>query len=164
MSDTQLDQIEQVVFGVKRSNPIIVRMPSNYATSFSGSLDEEIIPGIGQGLIAMGINPAFIEVGTVITVKFDDGTTAQYVKMSPMSTYQWTWNGVAHNAQGKRINRNGSLVGNPNSGGAGGGEARSTRGANTFRMMGSGQCGAAGSISDGNNAVLLNYTYNYLPC
>ena len=120
-SDTQFDQLDQVLFGVNRSNPITVRVPSNYAVSFIGNIDEEIVPGIGQGLILKAINPASIAAGTVITVTFEDGTTAQYVKASATATYQWTWNGVAHNAQGQRINRDGSLKSKPNSGGAGGG-------------------------------------------
>lgn len=162
-SEAQFDQLDQVLFGVKRSNPITVKVPTDYAFSFISNLDEEIIPGIGQALFLKGINPASIAAGTVITVTFDDGTSAQYVKASATATYQWTWNGVAHNAQGKRINRDGSLRNNPNTGGVGGGEARSTRGANTFRLLGGSSCGASGSISQ-NGVTFQNYVYNYLPC
>ncbi len=78
-------------------------------------------PGIGQALFQMGINPAQIPVGTVITVTFSDGTTAQYVKQSATATYQWLWNGIAHNKAGQLINRAGGVISNPNTAGTGGG-------------------------------------------
>lgn len=145
-SDDEFDQLDGVMFGASRTTTITgVVVPSNYAASFIGSLEEEVVPGIGQGVVAKGINPGSIPVGTVITVTFSDGTTAQYVKASNFSTYQWVWNGVAHDAQGRRIDRSGAPVGNSNRGDNGGGEGRNVRNGNTFYIRGAGigTCGAA---------------------
>lgn len=117
---------DQTTFGVNRSAPTKVNEPPDYAGSFINSSEEEVIPGTGNALIHMGINPASIQPGTVITVVFEDGTTAQYVKVSNTATYQWTWNGIAHDKAGHRINRNGTLVSNPNTAGSGSGHAQVT--------------------------------------
>jgi hypothetical protein len=113
--------LDQTLFGANRGNPTTLNMPENYSVSFIGSEDGETSPGIGQALFLVGINPAEIPVGTVITVTFSDGTTAQFVKQSATATYQWLWNGVAHNKAGQRINRAGGVIANPNTAGAGGG-------------------------------------------
>jgi hypothetical protein len=112
---------DQVIFGANRSAPTAINEPEDYASSFVGSEEGEVVPGIGQALLQLGINPAEIPIGTVITVKFSDGTTAQYVKQSLTSTYQWLWNGIVHNKTGQLINRSGGLISNANTAGAGGG-------------------------------------------
>ncbi|HTV94781.1 MAG TPA: hypothetical protein VME42_02235 [Steroidobacteraceae bacterium] len=112
---------DQSLFGANRSIPTAVNEPDSYAASFINSNDEEVVPGIGYALILMGINQGSIPTGTVITVTFSDGTTAQYVKASPTATYQWTWNGTAHNKKGQLIDRAGGLIQNPNTAGLGSG-------------------------------------------
>jgi hypothetical protein len=114
--------LDQTLFGANRAAPTTITMPSNYSASFIGSEDGETSPGIGYALFLMGINPAEIPVGTTITVTFtSDGTTAQFVKQSATATYQWLWNGIAHNKAGQRINRAGGVISNPNTAGLGGG-------------------------------------------
>jgi hypothetical protein len=39
----------------------------------------------------------------------------------PQSTYQWHWNGVAHNKKGEKIDRNGKVIANTNTSGSGSG-------------------------------------------
>src|SRR5262249_29726460 len=112
---------DQTTFGVSRSFPTKVTMPDEYSGSFINSSPEETSPGIGRALGLMGINPGNIPVGTTITVEFEDGTTAQYIKQSATATYQWLWNGVAHNKAGQRIDLHGNVIGNPNTAGTGGG-------------------------------------------
>jgi hypothetical protein len=106
-----------------------------------------------------------IPVGTTITVKFDDGTSAQYVKVSAYSTYQWTWNGIAHNKKGQKMLRNGSVPTNPNSGGTGGGNIQTTGfGAGSgwsFGVAGFGSCTSITTITvNGDNT---DYMYVH-PC
>lgn len=113
--------LDQVIFGVSRSTPKMVSEPTSYASSFINSSEEEVEPGINYALVQMGIDPGSIPAGTVITVKFEDGTDAQYVKGLATATYQWTWNGIAHNKVGQLIDRSGRLRSNPNSAGKGGG-------------------------------------------
>jgi hypothetical protein len=112
---------DQVLFGANRKAPTGVNEPDNYAASFIGAEEGEIVPGIGYALILMGVNQSSIQPGTVITVTFSDGTTAEYVKAPATATYQWTWNGVAHNKKGQRIDRAGNVLGNANTAGSGAG-------------------------------------------
>jgi hypothetical protein len=142
---------DQVLWGASRNGPMTVTEPDERASSFINSLDVEVIPGIGEALLAKGIDQGFIEVGTVITVKFTDGTTAQYVKISGGGTVQWMWNGVAHNKANKRIRRDGSVIDDPNTTGNGGG----TFGApgygpgapDWFNLVDPGLCQFGGTIS-----------------
>ena len=114
---------DQTTFGVSRSSPTVVKISDEYAASFVRSTEDEVSPGIGRALILMGIDQGSIPPGTVITVRFPDGTTAEYIKQSNFSTYQWIWNGTAHDKNGRQIYRDGTFVTNSNTGGAGDGHA-----------------------------------------
>lgn len=157
--------LDQVIFGANRSNPTAVTISPDYASSFINSLDEEVLPGIGNALISMGVNPASIEVGTVITVKFSDGTTAQYVKVSSTSSYQWQWNGIAHDSNGHLIDRNGHVLPNPNTAGDGGGDARVPgfgRGAGIdWDLIDRGTCTTWTTVTWGDETSIY---YSYNPC
>jgi hypothetical protein len=120
-NESYFASLDQTIFGVSRSAPTVLNEPTNYASSFINSLEEETEPGINAALAAKGISPGTIAVGTVITLKFEDGTTAQYIKISSVLTTQWQWTGIAHDAQGRLMHRDGSLVANPNTAGSGGG-------------------------------------------
>jgi len=113
--------LDQTLFGANRSIPTSVNEPDEYAGSFINSDDSEVVPGIGYALLQKGINQGSIPFGTLITVHFSDGTSAQYTKASATATYQWTWNQIAYNSAGKLMYRNGTPVGNVNTAGAGGG-------------------------------------------
>jgi hypothetical protein len=157
---------DQVLFGANRSAPQMVNEPADYAGSFINSLDEEVVPGISNALIQMGVNPATIAVGTLITVKFADGTTAQYIKASSTSSYQWTWTGVAHNSAGKLIHRDGSLVVNPNTAGNGSGSFGAPGfgpGApDYFHLTDPGLCQYGGTISFDDGEELTSFSFG--PC
>src|SRR5207237_8014892 len=81
--------------------------------------DDRDGPASARAMLLLVIDQASIPLGAVITGKFHDGTTAQYVKQSDFATYQWIWNGVANDKNGHRIYRNGTLVGNSNTSGTG---------------------------------------------
>jgi len=158
--------LDQVAFGANRSAPQTVNEPAEYAGSFINSTEEEVVPGIGAALIQKGINPGSIQNGTIITVKFSDGTTAQYVKVSSTSSYQWTWTGIAHNKDGKLMNRDGSLVANPNTSGGGGG-AFSSPGfgpavTDFFFLSSAGLCSFGGTIEFGTGETLFSMSNG--PC
>jgi hypothetical protein len=102
--------LDQTIFGANRSAPTALDISEEYASSFINSTDEEVSPGIGSALIHLGVNQATIPLGTVITVTFPDGTTAEFVRISTTSSYQWGWNGVAHNANKQLIDRSGNVI------------------------------------------------------
>jgi hypothetical protein len=143
--------LDQTLFGANRGAPTTLNMPDDYAASFINSDDGETSPGIGQALILAGINPASIPINTVITVTFSDGTTAQFVKQSATATYQWLWNGVAHNKAGQRINRSGNVISNPNTAGVGGGSGSAPvwgNGSGSYWYFGGGSdCFFSGSVT-----------------
>ena len=143
-----------------------VNEPDEYAGSFINSTEEEVVPGIGAALLAKGIDPGSIAVGTLITVTFSDGTTAQYIKASSTSSYQWTWTGVAHNKAGQLIRRDGSVIANPNTTGDGGGTYNGPGygpGApDWFHMEDPGLCQFGGSISFADGDQLVSFGYG--PC
>ena len=111
---------DATIMATSRNAPSIINEPSNYAGSFIGSEEGEVVPGIDRAFITLGINAASVfKPGTEITVQFADGTTAVYIKNPAYSTYQWTWSGVAHNKAKQKINRSGQVIASNASGGGG---------------------------------------------
>ena len=108
------------LFG-SRTNPKVVNEPPAYSGSIINSDDAEVGPGIDNALAAQGINWAELPVGFVITVNFQDGTSAQFIKTSNLS-YHWVWTTVAHNKLKQPINRNGIVIQNTNTAGIGAGQ------------------------------------------
>lgn len=53
-------------------------------------------------------------------VKFPDGTKVQFIKIAGGS-FIWEWTGLAWDANGRPIRRDGSLINNPNTAGIGAG-------------------------------------------
>jgi hypothetical protein len=111
---------DATIMSTSRNAPAEITEPSNYAGSFIGSEEAEVVPGIDRAFITLGINAAFVfKPGSQITVNFADGSSAIYIKNPAYSTYQWSWSGIAHNKDKKRILRNGTIVTNNASGGGG---------------------------------------------
>jgi hypothetical protein len=112
--------LDATIMATSRNAPAIIHVPSDYAASFIGSEEGEVVPGISRAFITLGINAASVfRPGTEITVQFDDGTTAVYIKNPATATYQWTWTGVAHNKAGKKIDRAGNIIATNSTGGGG---------------------------------------------
>lgn len=151
-STEDLARNDAEVFGTSRPQRIPpVQVPSEYQSSIINSLDEEIGPGISAALVARGINPGQLPVGTVVTVKFDDGTSATFKKVSN-STLMWEWTGHAWDEDGNPIHRDGSPKSNTNAPGLSGGSAeysfRDREGANVvYTMTTSTKCITIVSIS-----------------
>lgn len=140
------------LWGVSRSEPLEVDCPDAYATSFIGSIDEEIGPAIDQALLAKGINWATdLPNGTIVLVKFSDGTTAVFIKVSSASTDHWVWGLSAHDKNGNPINRQGQLLTNPNTSGTGGGNGDTNSGGFNFLFARDPECYAStqGTLPDG---------------
>ncbi len=159
--------LDQVLWGVSRNNPIVVDEPPAYAGSFINTSDDEITPGISNALLLeKGINPNSIDLGTVITVKFQDGTSAQYQKVSKVSSYMWQWNGTAHNKDGKLIDRAGNLKINPNTAGAGAGNFTGpgffTGSSAWFQLTDPGYCEYGGHIITGDGTDMSSFAWG--PC
>jgi hypothetical protein len=162
-NESYFASLDQVLFGANRSQPTTVNEPSDYAGSFINSDESEVVPGIGYALIHMDIDPAVFPAGTLITVKFSDGTTAQYIKASAGATYQWTWTGIAHNAKGQLIDRSGNLILNPNTTGTGAGSFSGPgfgagSGVN-FQLIDLGICQFGGTVSfeDGEELTSIGF-------
>jgi hypothetical protein len=105
----QLERIDEALFAINRYQRIEpVMLPSLYQTSFIHSLDEEIGPGITYVLSQRGINVFNLRMGTRVLVRFPDGTSALFEKVS-QTTVMWRWSGMAWDRYGRPIHRNGAL-------------------------------------------------------
>lgn len=119
-SDADLDATDQALYAQFRRAKEIgpVHLPPDYGTSYinNAALDEDTSDGIDYVLYVEDRIPAnTIEVGTVIEVTWQDGTTALWVRASATSEYQWVMvPGSAKNAQGQPIDPHGNVIGNPN--------------------------------------------------
>jgi hypothetical protein len=159
--------IDMSLFGTNRKQPFKgVHEPTQYASSFIGYDESEVVPGIGAALILMGINQNAFSPGDMITVTFDDGTSAEFVKNASTATYQWSWTGKAWDKNGNPIDRSGNLVANPNTSGNGGGSfAGSGNGGGLafgFALAGFGACFTDTTVTiDG---VQVAYEAHYVPC
>jgi hypothetical protein len=151
-SDAELSQIDAAIFGTDRKSPAkSIQLDPSYQTSFINSVDEELTGGISQGLSDLGINVGALPIGTVVTVKFQDGTQALFAKTC-QCTDMWHWTGIAYNKAGQRIDRQGNVIGNPNTSGGGGGlfhdSTRTTDGSQfDFWFSGGGACATSTTIS-----------------
>jgi hypothetical protein len=162
--------LDQVIWGLDRKAPTQINEPPDYKTSIINSDYGEVTPGINVALgkLDQPINPAAIPVGSVLTVIFQDGTTAQFIKFSETLSDMWQWNGIAHNAKGQLIHRDGSLVNNPNTTGTGGGNASAHGIGDTgqgwnYNMQAYPECTSSTIITDGSGQVLGTYT-SLEPC
>jgi hypothetical protein len=82
-----------------------------------------------------------------------------------MGSYQWTWNGIAHNKDGKLMDRAGNLISNSSTTGAGGGSI-STPGFGAgstwlFDLLGGSDCTFTTTITV--NGEWTEYM-NFSPC
>lgn len=73
------------------------------------------------------INWNTLPVGALVLVEFPDKTKAVFVKTNGSITDHWAWAGMAWDADGKPINRQGVQIVNPNSSGSGAGAANYSR-------------------------------------
>jgi hypothetical protein len=157
---------DQVLFAANRSAPVTVTVPDEYTSTFINSTEEEVSPGIGEGLAAINVNPAALPPGTLITAKFTDGTTAQYIKNSDHSSYQWTWTGIAHDSKGRLMYRNGQLVVNPNTAGNGSGSFSAPGygpgNVDWFYLNAPGLCQYGGTVSFDDGEELTSFGFG--PC
>lgn len=157
---------DQTNFGVDRNNPIIgtSSILPGLPPSFVVSTDVEVSTAINAfvaNLAAHGVN---FTTG-IFSVTFPaDGTSAEFVE-SPPGSHNWVWNGVAHNKNGDRIDRNGNVIPNPNTSGTGGGHAEVSgfgKGSGwTFDVGGFGSCTSVTTITVDGEAT--NYSYVH-PC
>lgn len=122
----KLEEIDVQTFGLKRGAPLpTVTMNTAYASSFINTEDDGLMsPWINVELSLRGINVGLLYEGTLVMVKFADGTSAQFFKYCNCDD-MWHWTGRAWDAQGRPMNRDGTLKSNPNTSG-------SVRGSGTF--------------------------------
>jgi hypothetical protein len=128
--DSQLTAVDQTLFAQMRAASILSKpIPINpdYGGSYinNDALAEDTSSGISNYLYVQNlVNPNNVPVGTVVTVKWSDGTTAQFVRVTTSGSIQWAYKpGTAKNSNGQPINPDGSLVTNPATSGTGSGVA-----------------------------------------
>lgn len=126
--DSQLTAVDQTLFAQMRAASILskpILIDPEYGGSYinNDALAEDTSSGISNYLyIQNQVNPNNVPVGTVVTVKWSDGTTAQFIRVSTTSSYQWAYKpGTAKNSEGQPINPDGSLVKNSATSGTGAG-------------------------------------------
>lgn len=98
---------------------------SGMPRSFIGSTDAVINAVINNNPTVLALYSGLAN-NSVVTITFSDGTTAEFVvNIISMAggtvKVVVTWSGIAHDKTGRLINRDGTLVPNPNTGGSGGG-------------------------------------------
>src|SRR6202034_2467341 len=81
--------------------------------------------GIGQALLNMNVNQGNIPMGTVVTVTWQDGTTAQFIRSNSVPTLQWVYvpGSMRNKARQPITPVSGTTIQNPNTSGSGGGIA-----------------------------------------
>jgi hypothetical protein len=85
------------------------------------------------------------------------------MKNANTATYLRTWTGAAWNNEGKRIDRAGNVLPNPNASGSGGGSAQALgTNNNTYGSVGQGACMTSTWVTIG--GVLIGYESHLLPC
>jgi hypothetical protein len=158
VNDLDLNTLDVATFVSDRRKPLKITVPSDYSSSIINSSDEEVGPGISFAFISKGINPGLLEAGTMVLAKFQDGTSALFMKTSGMSTEQWAWTGMAWDAQGNRIDRHGAhLNATPSGSLSGGGSFTNVSGSehHGLYMIGSwsGVCATSTTVTiDGESA------------
>lgn len=155
-NQTYFAALDETIFGANRTlvaankQPPTVNLSPDYEGSIINSDDAEIGPGIDSALSAKGILWSDLPSGTVVTVIFEDGTKAQFMKVGQMTDH-WVWNGQAWNKQGQRIDRQGNVLQNQNTSGSASGTANFTYGQVQYNFVWQALCTWEQTITiDGN--------------
>lgn len=172
--DADLTTVDQGLFAQMRvasAVSAIIPAPTEYGGSYinSSGADEDTNSAISYVLyITRAVNPNSIPLETIVTVKWADGTTAQYVRTSTTGSYQWAYKaGSARDAQGRPINPDGTLGANPHNTGSGGGSdsvvVTPTGGYNwDFNLSGGSSCTGIVTVTDGDGSY-SGFTV-FFPC
>jgi hypothetical protein len=166
-SQSALEQNDMRLFGTNRKAPIEpVKVPPDNGTSV---INNDALEDTGSAIshelyIVRGIFPNDIPKGTVVSVTYQDGTTAKFVRINMSGTLQWEYvPGSARDKDGKKIDLHGNLIGNSNTGGRGEGST-SFGGVSGwgFETRGQDMCMSTTSMTH-NGVVQWTYT-QILPC
>jgi hypothetical protein len=118
--------LDITISGTQRDNPTYFWTTiSGMPNSFIGSTDAVINAVINNNPTVLALYSGLAN-NSVVTITFADGSIAEFaVNVIPMANgtvkVVVTWTGIAHDKMGRLINRDGTLVPNPNTGGSGGG-------------------------------------------
>jgi len=140
--------------------PAISTTPIN-----SESWDVDANTGINNVLqIQFGVDPAALPLGTLVSVQWQDGTTATFIRTNSVATLLWVYvPGSMRDKNGKPITPiSGSAIANPNTAGPGSGAVQLPN--SPIQAVGTGveYCQLTVTLSDGSNARYV-YIY-YVPC
>lgn len=113
---------DKELFGASRVEKLPrMTIDPDYASSFIGASDAEVISGIQRAFIQHNILPSSVATSTIVTFYFSDGTSAQFKKITKLGSAQWEWTGKAWDADGNPIERDGDPIANSNTPGSSGG-------------------------------------------
>lgn len=171
-TDADLNVVDQGLFAQLRTTSELTRpidVPKDYGVSYinNSALAEDTNSAINFVLyITRALNPNSVPVGTVVIVKWSDGTTAKFVKVSNNNSIQWAMvPGSARNAAGQPINPDGTPIANPHGGGDGGGTVNPITDPNYWTIYDTGgrNCSGLISIFDRINGSSIDMVFFY-PC
>jgi hypothetical protein len=154
---------DQMLFGNFRTQGKLggpVKIPPAYGTTPIGNdvWEADTSTGIGLALAAMGVDPGNLPMGTLITVTWQDGTTAQFIRSNSVPTLQWIYvPGSMRNKAGDPITPiAGTTIQNPNTSGSGGGYANPAVPApGTVTITGGSSCVATATFQDGSGTTYV---------
>lgn len=163
--------IDLMIFGnIRKSGAIngVIKIPPNYGTTPINSETWEVDSsnGIGNALwTTLGVDQGNLPMGTLVSVVWQDGTTAQFVRTNSVPTLQWVYvPGSMKNKNGQPITPvSGTTILNPNPGGTGGGASvPGVPAPRTIIFLGSKACVGEQTFQDGTGAI---YVYDFfIPC
>jgi hypothetical protein len=168
-SSAALYQRYFIAAGSKPADGTTSGVSAAYQGSFICNCDLEDMGTQAQNWLVQqyGNSAAVLAPGTIITLKFADGSTAQFIKISGATDIMWQRTGTAHDKNGNLINSHGPLAqNNPNTSGGGSASASAFGGTAPQVVYGvTGFKSCTVSITavnpDGSTASLGDYT---IPC
>jgi hypothetical protein len=162
--------IDQMLFGNFRTQgklSKVIPIPPAYGTTPIGNevWDVDTNTGINVALGNMNVNPATLPAGTIISVVWADGTTAQFIRTNSVPSILWVYvPGSMRDKNGNPITPiSGTMVPNPNTAGAGGGNSQpAAPNPATITITGTEYCQMGVTLSNGVDTIYV-YIF-YVPC
>jgi hypothetical protein len=144
----------------------VVQIPSAYGTSPIGNevWDVDANTGINVALGNLGVNAGSLPAGTLVTVVWPDGTTAQFLRTNSVPSILWVYvPGSMRDKNGNPITPvSGTMVNNPNTSGSGSGSAQPPDPNGNILVTGTALCKTSVTANNGVDTIYVFITY--VPC
>lgn len=145
----------------------VVKIPPAYGTTPINNevWDVDANTGINVALSNIGVNAGPLPAGTLVSVTWPDGTTAQFIRTNSVPSLSWKYvPGTMKDKNGNPITPvSGTMIKNPNTGGSGGGSTVPyTNPPWLTTIHGEGTCQSSVTWYDGQSTYYVYVTF--LPC